>query len=87
MKKAEADTGELRQQLSDAHKKAANMLKAEPFKKDDYITQMQKVHALHGQIMEHMVATVAGLAEQLSPEDRATLAEMLRHPPRPPSDD
>ena len=87
MHQAEQDTGELRQRLNDAHKKAASTLKSEPFHKEAYIAQMQQVNQLHGQIMQRMVATVAGLAEQLSPEERATLAEMLRRPPRPPADD
>jgi len=87
MEHAEQDTGELRQQLSDKRKKAISLLKAEPFDKAAYLAQMQEIHQLHGQIMQRMVEAVAGLAEQSTPEERATIADMLRRPPRSPSDD
>jgi uncharacterized membrane protein len=87
MQQAEQDTGERRQQLSDARKKAAEILKAEPFDKKAYLAQMQEIQKLHGEIMQHMMETMAQLAEQSTPKERAALADMLRHPARPPSDE
>ena len=56
MGRAEQDTGELRQQLSDARKKATNLLKAEPFDKGAYLVEMQEVQQMRGQIMQRMAA-------------------------------
>jgi len=87
MQRAEQDTGELREQLSDAYKKAANLLKIEPFDKKAYLTQMQEIHRLRGQIMQRMAEAIAALAEQSTPEEKMTLADMLRHPPRQANDE
>ena len=82
MDKAEQDTGELRQQLIDARNRVASILRADPFDKAAYLQQMQLIHTLHGQVMEHMIEVVAQEAEQSTPQERAILADMLRHPPR-----
>ena len=87
LQRVQKDTDALRQQLSDARKKAVNLLKAPSFNKEAYLAQMQEVQRLHAQIMQRMVESVAQLAEQESPDERVTLADMLRHPPRASSDD
>ena len=87
MQTVEQDTGELRQQLSDARKKAATLLNADPFDKAAYIAQMQQIRQLYGQIQQRTVEALAGLAEQSTPEERQIFADMLRRPPHPPKDE
>jgi len=87
MGRAEQDTGELHQQLSDARNKAATILKADPFDKAAYMGQMQTIHTLQGQVRERMVAAIAQVAEQSTPQERTLLADKLRYLPRSPKDE
>ena len=80
MNRAEDDNGELHEQLSEARKQAANILKAEPFEKQNYLAQLRKIHDLRGKLMLRNGETISGLAEQFTPEERAILADnILNH--------
>ena len=83
IEQAERDTSEMRHQLSDIRKKELKILRADPFDKKAWGEQMQQIKQLRAQIMERMIEAVGQFSEQLSLEDRATLADMMRYPPRP----
>ncbi len=77
MNSAEKATGELHEELDNARKEAANLLKAEPFDKEAYLSQVQHISELRGQVMQKMSQSVAALAEQFTQEERSILAETL----------
>jgi len=86
MQRVEQESGDLHEQISDARKEAASLLKAEPFNKAGYLAQIQHIHELRGQMMMHTAEAVAELATRFTPEERAVLATMLAemfHHPRP----
>ena len=87
IRRMQQDTGDLQEQLTDGRKKAANLLKADPFDRDAYLAQMQRLHEVKGKIMQHMAETLAELSAQYSPDERAILADMFRRTPKPPVDD
>ena len=71
----------MHEQLSDARKQAASILKAEPFDKEKYLAQVQHVNELRVQISQKTTQSVATLAAQFTPEERAILAEIISaHP-------
>lgn len=77
MHKVEDEAGEQRQQLSDSHKQMVHLLEADPFDKDSFIAEAQKMSGIYGQIMQHRVETIADLAAEYPQEDRVKLADML----------
>lgn len=81
MRSTETETGEWHQQLSDARKQAANILKAEPFDANAYLTQMQKIQDVRNQIMQKTAQSIATLAAKFTQEERATLSEILNTRP------
>ena len=74
--------GALRQQLSDARKKAAAILKTEPFNKAAYLAQIQEIQQLKGQIATCMTEAVVGMAGQATPQERASMGDVLFPPDR-----
>lgn len=96
MEKAEADTEKLRAAFGESRKRAGQLLKTEPFDRDAYLKEMQKGHEIRGQMMRRMAGSVADLAEKFTPEERASLADIVRDrrmrgkdappPPPPPAD-
>ena len=80
MSRAEDDNADLQQKLINARKQSANLLQAEPFDKKAYIDQFQIVLEIARQIKHRSGELVADLATQLSPQERAILAEgILKH--------
>jgi uncharacterized membrane protein len=73
-----------RDQLAAARAEATKLLQAEPFDKEAYLAQMQHIHEIHGQLMQHMAKAIADTAQQFTPEERVGLADMFRAPPPPP---
>jgi uncharacterized membrane protein len=67
----------LRQQLADARKKAAVILKTEPFNKDAYAAQVHEIQGIKGLVAEFMTKEVIGLAGQSTPQERAAMADIL----------
>ena len=76
---SEQDTGELREQLMDARKKAMQILKADPFDKDAYFSQVQRINKLRDQLIQRKAEAIAELAPQLLPAEREKMAELMRH--------
>jgi uncharacterized membrane protein len=77
MHKVEDETGEQRQQLSDARKQMMQLLKTDPFDKSAFIAEAQKMGGIYGQIMQYRVEAIADLAGEYPAEDRVRLADML----------
>jgi uncharacterized membrane protein len=87
MGKAEQDTGEWRQQLSDVRKKVIATMKADSFDKKAYLDEMQQAQQLRAKIKQRTIDAIAELAEKSTPEERAQLIEMLHFPPPPPHEE
>ena len=67
MENTKQDNAPLREQLTDAREKAADILKAPSFDKQAFIAQMQLIQELRGKIMKRKVDAVTGLAQEYSP--------------------
>ena len=80
MKRTETANQPLRDQIEQARRQAADILKAEPFNRQAYLVQIKNMQALRQQMMQRMAESIVGLAEEFSPEDRAILADTLRKP-------
>jgi len=78
------DTVPLRDELREAHKKLADIVKAETFDKTAYLKQMQRIHELHAKLADHMAQAIVDLASQWDSNDRALLADVVRGPMMPP---
>jgi uncharacterized membrane protein len=81
MQAMRTDHREIRRQVRAAREEAIRILIAEPFDAGAYDRQVQLIHELSGQMHQRMAETVKQLAQQLTPQERAALAQMLRHPP------
>jgi len=77
---ADKDIGALRQKLDDDRKKSADILKTEPFNKAAYLMQMQDMRQLRVQITDRTADAVVGLAAQTTPQERASMADILFPP-------
>ena len=75
------DTQSLRDQADTAQKEASRLLAAEPFNEEAFITQMQHVSDLRAEMKRHMAESMASLAKQFTPQERAILADIVSHPP------
>jgi uncharacterized membrane protein len=75
----------LRQQGDDARAEAIRLLGADPFDENAYNRQMRKIEALRGETFRRMEQVIKQTAQELAPEERRMMAEVLRRPARPPS--
>lgn len=82
MRHTEESNRALREQMTEARKRAADILKADPFNRQAYLAQIKNMQDLRAQMMQRMAESIAGLAEEFSPEDRAILADTFRRPNR-----
>jgi uncharacterized membrane protein len=55
-----------------------NILVAPVFDKTAYDAQIENIHALHGQRLRLMSETIKEMAKEMSPPERAALADTLR---------
>jgi uncharacterized membrane protein len=78
MDKVKSDNTTLQEQLTASRKKAAGLLKTEPFDRAAYLSEMERGHKLRGQMASKMALAIADVAEQFTPEQRAALADALR---------
>lgn len=81
MEKARRDNAPIMAELDRARDEAARILSADTFDEAAYQSIMDQIHSLHGQLKQHMVEDVKRMAKDLSQEQRAALAEILRRPP------
>jgi uncharacterized membrane protein len=70
----------VRDKLREARKRSVSLLKAEPFNRQAYLAEMKNMQSLRAELMAQMAKSVADLAEQFSPEERAILADTFRRP-------
>jgi len=80
MQRLDQDTGEMHEQLSDAKKKALVILKAQPFDKEEYLAQLQRMNKMRDQIILRKAEAVAEIAPQMSPQDREKIIGLMRRP-------
>ena len=80
MKQVEAQNKPLRAQLAKARKESLRLLRAEPFDRAAYMTQVERIQELRGQMLHTMAEAMAGLAGQFTAEERATLATLFSKP-------
>lgn len=59
-------------------------LAAPQFDRELYLSRVQKLHDLHGQRVFNLAEALADVAPQLTPEERARLAQQLEREQRPP---
>jgi len=71
----------IRDQIREAREEAIRILVAEPFDGTAYDRQVNKIHELYGQRAKLMAEIVKEVAEDLPPEQRQALAEVLKRPP------
>ncbi len=77
--KIRGDLQGLYQQISAARNAAAKRLGADPFDQAAYMEQVENVQKLRSQIGVKIAIEIAGLAKQLSPDERLAFADMTRH--------
>lgn len=77
--------GELFELVWQQRKKALQTILDEPFDEVSYQQQIESIHHLRGQAMQRIADEVKTMALKLNSNERAALAEILRHPPPPES--
>ena len=75
----------LREQIRQARNQAIDLLVAEPLNEAAYDKQLIQISQLRGQISKRVADDLKELVRGLPPEQRATIGEMLKRPPPPPS--
>lgn len=75
----------LRDQMRQARNQAIDLLVAEPLDEAAYDKQLIQISQLRGQISKRVADDLKELVRGLPPEQRATIGEMLKRPPPPPS--
>lgn len=75
----------LREQIRQARNQAIDLLVAEPLDEAAYDKQLIQISQLRGQISKRVADDLKELVRGLPPEQRATIGEMLKRPPPPPS--
>jgi len=81
MKRMREDSEPIRKEIQEAREETIRILVAEPFDGTAYDRQVNKIHELYGQRAKLMAEVVKEIAEDLPPEQRQALAEVLKHPP------
>ena len=84
MRSVHKENRDLHREAHEARVKALDILVAEPFDEAAYQAQTETLHRLRGEMMQRMADATKTLALSLPPKERSALAEMLKHPPRPP---
>lgn len=80
---AHLENRDLYEKIRQAREEALEILTAETFDESAYQKQVEILHNLRGQMMQRFADAVKKLAKELTPNERAALAEILRHPPPP----
>lgn len=81
LRKAFKENRSLHDEMRRRREHTLRILKTEPFDEAAYQREVENIHTLRGQMMQHLADTVKKLAKELSPEERQALAEILRRPP------
>ena len=79
MKKVELGNRDTFKQIGEARERTFSILTAPEFDEAAYQVEVNKLHELHGLIMQRMADAVKVLAKQSNQEERKSLAEDLRH--------
>ncbi len=80
---AHLNNRDLYEKIRETRNKALEILTDETFDEFAYQKHVEILHGLRGQMMQRFANAVKKLAMELTSEDRADLAEILRHPPPP----
>jgi uncharacterized membrane protein len=76
----------LRRQIDQARGEALQLLAAEPFDQRAYSDQVTKIEELRIELSRRTGQKIKQMAQELSPDERRMLADVLRRPsPQPPS--
>jgi uncharacterized membrane protein len=76
-----AATDPLRRQIDEARAEMLGMLSAEPFDETAYDHQVNRIQDLRSEMFKRMGRDFKQTAQELSPEERRMLADLLRRPP------
>jgi len=76
MQHADDDSRGLQEQFDSSRKQAATLLKAQPFDKQAYLAQIKTTNDLRDSLAARIAETIAGLAQQFTPEERIILADV-----------
>lgn len=74
----------VRRQIEQARGEALQLLSTEPFDQHAYNDQVTKIEELRIAMSKRMGQKIKELAEELSPDERRMLADVLRRPPASP---
>jgi uncharacterized membrane protein len=71
----------LREPMDGARNQALQLMSAETFDEAAYEQQVKKFDDLREEMFKRMSLTIKQVAKDLAPDDRRTLADLLRRPP------
>lgn len=71
-----------REKLKAARQEASSHLCAENFNREAYVTAIQQIDGIRGEMMQDMASTLATIAEHLNQEERRKLSELFQKPHR-----
>jgi uncharacterized membrane protein len=71
------------EQIQEEKDKVLLVIKMNPFDEDAYQGHIDAIHQLRGKSLQHIVDTVKKIVPTLDENERAALAEIMRHPPPP----
>jgi uncharacterized membrane protein len=74
----------LREQLDAARNEALRLMSAETFDEAAYDRQVKKFDELREEMFKRLSQVIKQIAVELAPDERRTLADLLRRPPAPP---
>jgi uncharacterized membrane protein len=76
-----ASSDPLRQQIDEARAETLRLLSADPFDEAAYDRQVSKIGELRAEMFKRMGQNFKQTANELSPDERRMLADVLRRPP------
>ena len=86
MESVRLNNRDVRKQIRKARENAMKVMTAHDFDEAAYQTQVEKLHALRGLMMQRLATVTMELAKQFNQQERKVLAQYLRRPPGPPRD-
>jgi uncharacterized membrane protein len=85
MQKSFSTKSALHDSISKQRNEAVAILKKEPFDEMAFRKSMDELFMLMGQMGDNMTDTIIGLAKDITPQERAKIAEILVREPGPPN--
>jgi len=82
MEKVHVENRNIHKQIREARERIFFILTAPQFDEASYQSEVEKLHELRGIMMQRLSNATKELAKQFNQEERKSLAEHLRHPPK-----